>query len=42
MKKDYELVQTYLGMEKPFEVGTAFTTKMLDPSIKMDASKVKK
>jgi NitT/TauT family transport system substrate-binding protein len=30
MKKDYELVQTYLGMEKPFEVGTAFSTKMLD------------
>ena len=42
MKKDYELVQTYLGMEKPFEVGTAFTTKLLDPAIKMDASKVKK
>jgi NitT/TauT family transport system substrate-binding protein len=42
MKKDYELVQTYLGMEKPFDVGTAFNTKMLDPSIKMDASKVKK
>ncbi len=42
MKKDYELVQTYLGMEKPFEVDTAFSTKMLDPSIKMDASKVKK
>ena len=42
MKKDYELVQTYLGMEKPFDVTTAFTTKMLDPSIKMDASKVKK
>jgi NitT/TauT family transport system substrate-binding protein len=42
MKKDYELVQTYLGMEKPFEVGTAFSTKMLDPSVKMDASKVKK
>jgi ABC-type nitrate/sulfonate/bicarbonate transport system substrate-binding protein len=42
MKKDYELVQTYLGMEKPFEVGTAFSTKMLDPAIKMDASKVKK
>ena len=42
MKKDYELVQTYLGMEKPFEVGTAFNTKMLDPAIKMDASKVKK
>jgi NitT/TauT family transport system substrate-binding protein len=42
MKKDYELVQTYLGMEKPFDVGTAFSTKMLDPSVKMDASKVKK
>src|SRR6266566_1067900 len=42
MKKDYELVQTYLGMEKPFDVETAFTTKMLDPSITMDASKVKK
>src|SRR2546430_7862770 len=42
MKKDYELVQTYLGMEKPFEVTTAFSTKLLDTSIKMDASKVKK
>jgi NitT/TauT family transport system substrate-binding protein len=42
MKKDYDLVQTYLGMEKPFDVTTAFTTKMLDPAIKMDASKVKK
>jgi NitT/TauT family transport system substrate-binding protein len=42
MKKDYELVQTYLGMEKPFPVESAFTTKLLDTSIKMDASKVKK
>ena len=42
MKEDYELVQTYLGMEKPFDVSTAFTTKMLDPAVKMDASKVKK
>jgi NitT/TauT family transport system substrate-binding protein len=42
MKQDYELVQTYLGMEKPFDVQTAFTTGMLDTSIKMDASKVKK
>jgi NitT/TauT family transport system substrate-binding protein len=41
MKRDYELVQTYLGMEKPFDVQTAFTTRMLDTSIKMDASKVK-
>ena len=30
MKKDYELVQTYLGMEKPFDVNTAFSVKMLD------------
>jgi NitT/TauT family transport system substrate-binding protein len=29
-------------MEKPFDVETAFTTKLLDTSIKMDASKVKK
>jgi NitT/TauT family transport system substrate-binding protein len=42
MKKDYDLVQTYLGMEKPFAVETAFSTKLLDTSIKMDASKVKK
>ena len=42
MQKDYELVQTYLGMEKPFNVEDAFTTKLLDPSVKMDASKVKK
>src|SRR5580765_1635104 len=42
MKKDYELVQTYLGMEKPFDVNTAFSTKMLDTNVKMDASKVKK
>jgi NitT/TauT family transport system substrate-binding protein len=38
MQKDYELVQTYLGMEKPFAVETAFTTKLLDSLIKMDAS----
>jgi NitT/TauT family transport system substrate-binding protein len=42
MKKDYELVQNYLGMEKPFAVETAFTTRLLDPQVKMDASKVKK
>jgi NitT/TauT family transport system substrate-binding protein len=38
MKKDYDLVQTYLGIEKPFAVETAFTTKLLDPAIKMDGS----
>ena len=41
MKKDYDLVQTYLGMEKPFAVESAFSTRLLDPSVKMDASKVK-
>jgi NitT/TauT family transport system substrate-binding protein len=29
-------------MEKPFDVNTAFSTKLLDTSVKMDASKVKK
>jgi NitT/TauT family transport system substrate-binding protein len=42
MKQDYELVQTYLGIEKPFAVESAFTSKLLDPAIKMDASKVQK
>ena len=42
MKNDYELVQTYLGIEKPFAVESAFTAKLLDPAIKMDASKVTK
>jgi NitT/TauT family transport system substrate-binding protein len=42
MKKDYDLVQTYLGMEKPFAVESAFTTRLLDTSVKMDASKVRK
>jgi NitT/TauT family transport system substrate-binding protein len=40
MRKDYELVKTYLAIEKPFAVETAFTTKLLDPAIKMDGSKV--
>jgi NitT/TauT family transport system substrate-binding protein len=42
MQKDYELVQTYLGIEKPFAVESAFTSRLLDPSVKMDASKVEK
>jgi len=29
-------------MEKPFDVNTAFSVKMLDTNVKMDASKVKK
>jgi NitT/TauT family transport system substrate-binding protein len=42
MQKDYELVKTYLGIEKPFAVETAFDNKLLDPAIKMDASKLEK
>ena len=42
MRKDYELVQTYLGIEKPFAVESAFTTRLLDPAVKMDAGKVEK
>jgi len=42
MKKDYDLVQTYLGMEKPFDVQTAFMSGMLDTTIKMDAGKARK
>ena len=41
MQSDYDLVQTYLGMEKPFDVKTAFTTRFLDESVKMDSGKVK-
>ncbi len=41
MKKDYDLVSTYVGIEKPFDVNEAFSDQFLDPSIKMDAGKVK-
>lgn len=41
MKNDYAFVQTYLGMEKPCDVRTAFTTRFLDTAIRMDASKVR-
>ena len=41
MKNDYELVSTYVGIDKPFDVATMFTTKFLDGSVKMDATKVK-
>ena len=40
VRQDYELVQSYLGMEKPFPVQSAFSTRLLDSSIRMDASKV--
>jgi NitT/TauT family transport system substrate-binding protein len=40
MQQDYELVRSYLGMEKPFAVESAFSTRLLDSSVKMDANKV--
>ncbi len=42
MAKDYELVSTYVGLDKPFDVSSAFTTRFLDTSVKMDAAKVMK
>jgi NitT/TauT family transport system substrate-binding protein len=41
MKQDYAFVQTYLGMEKPYDVQTAFNTSMLDTAVKIDAGKIK-
>lgn len=35
MKSDYDLVKTYFGMEKDFDVSKAYTNEFLDKSIKM-------
>ena len=35
MKADYELVRDYVGLDKPFDVKTAYTNEFLDRSIKM-------
>jgi NitT/TauT family transport system substrate-binding protein len=35
MENDYNLVKTYLGLDKPFDVKTAYTNEFLDTSIKM-------
>jgi NitT/TauT family transport system substrate-binding protein len=35
MKADYELVKTYFGVEKPFDIGAAYTNQFLDRSLKM-------
>ncbi len=35
MKADYELVRDYIGIEKPFDVKTAYTNEFLDRSIRM-------
>jgi len=35
MKADYELVREYIGLDKPFDVKTAYTNEFLDRSVKM-------
>ena len=35
MAADYDLVKTYIGLEQPFDVKTAYTNEFLDRSIKM-------
>jgi NitT/TauT family transport system substrate-binding protein len=42
MKKDYAFVATFLGMDRPYDVSAAFTTTMLDGSVLMDASKIRR
>jgi len=35
MAADYDLVKTYIGIDKPFDVKTAYTNEFLDKSVKM-------
>ena len=35
MASDYDLVKTYIGLDQPFDVKTAYTNEFLDRSIKM-------
>ena len=35
MDADYDLVKTYIGLDQPFDVKTAYTNEFLDKSIKM-------
>jgi NitT/TauT family transport system substrate-binding protein len=35
MKKDYELVREYIGIDKPFDVRTVYDNSFLDRSIRM-------
>ena len=35
MATDYDIVKTYIGLETPFDVKTAYTNEFLDRSIKM-------
>lgn len=35
MAADYDLVKTYIGLDQPFDIKTAYTNEFLDKSIKM-------
>ena len=35
MAADYELVETYLGLDQPFDIKTAYSNEFIDTSIKM-------
>lgn len=35
MTNDYEMVETYFALKKPFEIGTAYTNAFLDMGVKM-------
>jgi NitT/TauT family transport system substrate-binding protein len=35
MKADYQLVADFVGVEKPYDVKTAYTNEFLDRAIKM-------
>jgi NitT/TauT family transport system substrate-binding protein len=35
MASDYEIVKTYIGLDAPFDVKSAYTNEFLDRSIKM-------
>ena len=39
MASDYQLVSTYIGIDKPFDVKTTHADQFLDPSIKMIEAK---
>lgn len=42
VQKDYELVKAYVGLDQDYDPTKVFTTRFLDDSIKMDATKVMK
>lgn len=37
MKADYEMVETYFDLEKPFDIEGVYTNEFLDEAIKMPA-----